>query len=100
MSEAKFTKGPWKWSDHCFDQLNGHEYPVIDHLKYEGSYLYYCPADGEREANAHLIAAAPEMYSMLDKFKKTLLETDYDDYALWDLYDEFENVIKKARGEK
>lgn len=54
MSEAKFTKGPWKvWGDWAIKDCTPDENLIAT---YE---------HGEF-ANANLIAAAPEMYEMLE----------------------------------
>lgn len=47
----------------------------------------------EREANAHLIAAAPEMYDMLGT-----IENDSGQVPDW-LWDKIQSVLAKARGE-
>lgn len=94
MSEAKFTKGEWKVSaGHYNGMLDincGGKMNLIvvttatDITWHEGL---------EREANAHLIACAPEMYAMLESIIAAY-EMDWDDT---------EKVIKllaKARGDK
>ena len=45
------------------------------------------------EGDAHLIAAAPEMYELLNRLKDTLSSVPL-------LQGEIENVLKKARGEE
>lgn len=65
MSETKFTPGPWHKDERS-------DIYVRDS---EGDYIAetYAPmpkrkrAKGENEANAHLIAAAPELYEALEK---------------------------------
>ena len=47
----------------------------------------------EMKANAHLIAAAPEMYRMLEQLHGTLSKVPV-------LQREIEKVLKKARGEE
>lgn len=60
MSEAKFTKGPWRILD---------KYQVgIDVNFGDGFFtIASCQAFNEAKANAHLIAAAPEMYYALQE---------------------------------
>lgn len=63
-AETKFTRGPWyviqddrdgmEWNRHiCWD-------PAGDHR------IAFMASDAGTEANAHLIAAAPELYEALD----------------------------------
>lgn len=64
MSDAKFSSGPWSFDSPCFDQkipvkggvtAFGRPY-VIAHINRPGSAYA-----GQAEANARLIAAAPEL---------------------------------------
>ena len=96
MSEAKFTPGPWK-------ALRGHAYwEVSPQVRGDGQPFTICdccptaprcPDGGLQEANAHLIAAAPEMYDML----KTI-ENDDGSVPGW-LWDRIQATLAKARGE-
>ena len=61
---------------------------------------------GESEANAHLIAAAPDMYAMLERQKQGLwnlidLNIILPQYRneTKDLINDIENLLTKARGE-
>ena len=58
---SKFTKGPWKVTPHL-DVMKGHNYiaPISIMTK------KYMTVNEETRANARLIAAAPEMYELLD----------------------------------
>lgn len=103
MSEAKFTKGEWfiekdaNWNDdywaisvkrnyddsihHCFAE-------VVYKMEHEDS-------NPELEANAHLIAAAPEMYAMLEK-----VLTEYKEmFGMSQEVKDIEQLLAKARGE-
>lgn len=92
--KAKFTKGEWK---------------PIEHL-YNGSFEVISGQSGERiaylnqgEHNAHLIAASPEMYEMLEILthtcrlmtSKTPLKSEFEA-----LQAGIEQVLSKARGEQ
>ena len=59
MSKAKFTKGEWV----AFIEDN------LEHSTYEGGTIgdggYHSVSHGALEYDAHLIAAAPEMYKRL-----------------------------------
>jgi len=86
MSEAKFTKAPWKIQD------DG--YGLIGVLFRKGYGVLVGHKDNESISNAHLIAAAPEMYEMLEHI---LLEPYGREY----LSDErIEKLLAKARGEQ
>lgn len=66
--ENKFTPGPWEWKG-------------LPHLRYRGKYCFLVDSEGyellsgspvpsphiciDNEADAHLIAAAPDMYEAL-----------------------------------
>ena len=61
---AKHTPGPWtiQWG------RNGNEYPIAIHNGTANVVNAISrPAQDEATANAHLIAAAPEMYETLQK---------------------------------
>lgn len=64
MSEAKFTKGEWKIQD------DG--YGMIGVILKKGLGILVGRKSKETQANAHLIAAAPEMYEMLDEVSHVL----------------------------
>jgi hypothetical protein len=60
MSETKFTPGPWHWVDHgSFINIESKDCSSI------ASLFSYATPEIE-EPNAHLIAAAPTMYEVLD----------------------------------
>ena len=58
MSEVKFTKGEWKVER--FVNNKGFEISFNDDGEVVSDYVY-------EEADAHLIAASPEMYAMLQE---------------------------------
>lgn len=114
MSEAKFTPAPWAVVANSVGDLvivkqrvrnKGEEWiPVTydatiimgvgDHTDEE--------TNGNESANAHLIAAAPEMYAMLEKVaqaqKDAGNEIEHSD-LLYNLYGDIELLLAKARGE-
>jgi len=104
MSETKFTKGEWNFNQEIEvdDSLvivdDNHK--VIAYLEsecvFDGS-GYFNNMTDEQEANAHLIAAAPEMYEALE----LLSSMSSEDAKLYlenssDLVD----LLAKARGEQ
>ena len=102
IRETKFTPGPWK------AQLNaplaavpGHLVKTDDNVErpiallWEGGGTHGKPT---QIANAHLIAAAPELYEALDTVRHQLLisgKTEGDQ-----LLDLVTSVMRKVRGEK
>lgn len=87
MKETKFTKGEWQVSG---DGLNVNSGGCRVARAYSGSNIAYVqPA----RANAHLIAAAPEMYKLLEDY---LMKCNF---VYGENYDEVEELLKKARGE-
>ncbi len=122
MSETKFTEGPW-----CIKEIEddkeyirvrgtrlGRKFKianVID-LKNHHDESKWCKEDrAESLANAHLIAAAPEMYQLLERFlpystfdcdgNEILHGGDFN----WNedddpMIDELKTLLAKARGEK
>ena len=100
MSEAKFTKGEWGVDyDNC--DHGGGEWYVIGNAKVEFSYRATTEEREEAEANAHLIAAAPEMYDMIT----VMLEQFGNEEDCINEYDyvvirEAKKLLAKARGEK
>ncbi len=61
MSE-QHTPGPCKWDDDGFTSLSAIGSEVITYAPYENSWLSFGP---HREANARLIASAPDLLAAL-----------------------------------
>lgn len=100
-NEEKFTKGEWfiekdaNWNDDCWaisvkrdcdDSIHHCFAEVVHKMEHEES-------NDELEANAYLIAAAPEMYDLLSS-----IENDSNQVPDW-LYDKIQKTLAKARGE-
>lgn len=79
MSEAKFTKGEWEYDK----ELEGIYNTVCN---------FICDAPKNNKYDAHLIAAAPEMYEMLKKIQ-------FEHCNCSKLYNEIDELREKARGE-
>jgi hypothetical protein len=60
MSEPKFTQGPWVAKDH-----NGCQWEIS--VAGERFHFIAITSQGNDEANAHLIAAGPDMYVALEQ---------------------------------
>ena len=83
MSETKFTPGPWS--------VRKHGYPIItDDAKNRWIATIHSvgPENEVREANAHLIAATPDMYEELECAK--------DVFRFYQSHHEFKGGTEKA----
>jgi hypothetical protein len=97
MKMEKFTQGEWVSTEigvcvriESNDQSDGMLTPVARMEKYD--------FPSEHKANAALIAAAPEMYAMLNEISDGLLEAG--GFGNCKLAKEIESLLEKARGEK
>lgn len=92
MSETEFTKGPWvaKMNAAYFDICA--PYAQLNSGLDERVCIGVMP---DQEANAHLIAAAPEMYEMLEKIHEGIAGVgEYGEF-----YYDAKDLLAKARGE-
>ncbi len=94
--ETKFTPGPWIAGKYMFDA----DLPFVDIYADEAPIGLKLPAMayGEKaEANAHLIAAAPDMYAALEDIARGKLQGpgNFETYVIAIA----EKVLAKARGE-
>ena len=108
MSNTKFTSGEWIFSDYSIEDSTG---KLIADCGFS-DVLH----DSKELANAHLIAAAPDMYAMIQSLSKELelaitkinvtamsnvteqTETQPDMWDMESLHDA-QLLLKKARGE-
>lgn len=91
MSKTKFTQGPWEVNT-TYDELWGNDvwYQTEYHsVQANGDTI---ASDVSCKADAALIAAAPEMYAMLE----TLLN-DYEEGSI--VHGQISALLAKARGE-
>ena len=85
----KFTKGDW-YVNHIGPHWNN---PKIASHEICYSEAGECVVDHVYElADAHLIAAAPDMYRMLEQISKESCDID--------IVSDIDNMLAKARGEK
>lgn len=104
MSGAKFTKGEWfisecSFVDGCIITSSSRD-GMVQICSIDSAYFDGCERNQfeiEQEANAHLIAAAPEMYEMLDKFVRCVDDDSSEDFLYQ--YQDIKNLLAKARGE-
>lgn len=99
-NQASFTPGPWRLAKNSKDT-------VVGYRKGKDAYTFVvaetCGYQEEREANARLIACAPEMLEMLESIKTLIpMDTFYSDgnggYTDESVYSKIENLIAKAKG--
>ena len=102
MSEPKFTKGPWKMvnmSKYTIVDCNDKKHKIAILVPRQSDISTYADFNktneivNEMHCNGWLIAAAPDMYALLEKLQKGHREGN----ATWQI---IENVLKKARGER
>lgn len=113
MSQPKFTPGPWnirKFDDGMGAHLDGSHRPrevfkigvKSDNYKHWVQELRDTSQEictvYEHEANARLIAAAAEMYDVLERAFEELKRLDDDGSSLERM--RIKDVLAKARGEK
>ncbi len=89
-TETKFTKGEWK----ALSSRNHYEiYAINGNFSTPVCDLVYHPSS---EFNAHLIAAAPKMYEMLETAMNILTGDDFkNEVSAIDI----EQLLAQARGE-
>ena len=99
MGEAKFTPGPWSVDAGFETSRPGDfdEYWQVHDGKDAIACSAYCYA-GNRKANAHLIAAAPELYEVLDDIA-TAAHNGFNIHQNSVLIAEARAALAKARGE-
>lgn len=111
MSEAKFTKGEWQLEEADFDG----EFLLTTQQRMDNSQVEILTIDTsylgdigqEQKANAHLIAAAPEMYDEIEcdinGLIKLLQSLDRysNDYLFYSSeLERKQQLLAKARGEQ
>lgn len=108
MNEAKFTKGPWGVTHFANGQMRVYR---IGRTCHEPD---IANTHGDNDvSNAHLIAAAPEMYAMLEDLRERIglldeealgFVDDTPDQQGWFIREEIlyniDQLLSKARGEK
>lgn len=103
--KTKFTKGPWELGE----ATSKHPYCIDAHCNNDGLRFELCEVLGvddefeaceQSKANAHLIAAAPEMYEMLDSLIGKIYEVEINEgYYFNGESEKIEKLLAKARGE-
>ena len=92
--ETKWTPGPW----YCVEQNK----TIVrsSSAKEEVARASHCYMNrGEREANAHLISAAPELYEALEVAEEALSDIADDEGWLAPIRSQINAALSKARGE-
>ena len=109
MNEPKFTKGPW--SIELKKNRNPNTDNIYDIWINDGSkschgLVKVMSWRSDSESNANLIAAAPDMYELLDDLKESITDIFEDvtvsgviDHIDYDKLCEIERLLQQARGE-
>jgi len=95
MSETKFTPGPWEWDGDVWDYDYAEEAPWL--IGKDNQIIIKGEIDCANKANAHLIAAAPDLYEAIKELLYAL--QDDDNWRTSGVYEDAENALAKARGE-
>ena len=107
MSDTKFTPGPWEKGrqgevEECFTPIHAKTHGALAQVvtemeDFNPSYPDHLSKKIEVLANAHLIAAAPELYEALE----TMLQFFYIPYSEGQkgAQDKARTALAKARGE-
>lgn len=102
MSEPKFTKGPWKFCNDDKGMYQSTDDGKRLKLLFSFDMSFVGLSASEHNANAALIAAAPELYRMLEKLlmaaktANVLNPVQIHSSLICDV----EETLKEARGEK
>lgn len=102
MSETKHTPGPWVKD---YGNTTWHIKSIANPIEGTPTVAVYHGAksltESEKEANAHLIAAAPELYEALEDALKVINECipDVCDVPVPGVAPKIRNALAKARGE-
>ena len=101
--EERFTPGPWRAQVVCnlHPFLNTNNCVVFSEVERGGivTSIPYGKDEPERAANAHLVAAAPEMYELLDELRYWFCEGVPEHLNKETTGMKITDVLKKARGE-
>lgn len=103
MSKTKFTPGPWNVDPQYIHDIQAGGVEVSRCTSYsnagrEAIYPYNAPCDEQADANAHLIAAAPDLYEALQELVDSIEPIAYP-YHVSGL-DNAKRVLARARGEQ
>ena len=101
-----YTKGEWRIQDmplpaRGFVRIEGNGVEVARIHKLEGQAKYYGikQLPEETQANAHLIAAAPDMYEALkEAIKELIIHTTKHDLGMIALVEKAQEALSKAEG--
>ena len=101
---SKHTPGPWRWETEYQGLYNmGVPEAVLEFEPFEGMRIEYRKDHGRREANASLIAAAPDLLEAPEALRREIILSDVDmDYIAKHFQphiDKAAAAIAKARGE-
>lgn len=98
-NETKWTPGPWGWDDTVWDYDSSEQAPWLIQSA-TGEPVLAGEIKCKSEFDAHLIAAAPELYDELaDRYTQTKCGCDHGACRRCRNDRETERVLAKARGE-
>jgi hypothetical protein len=100
MNSLKATPGPWEWDGNVWDYDPVFEAPWLEGE--DGRLVLRGQITCSSEANAHLIAAAPELYAALEELLRYANDSNDCQYGTLStrlVKDIAEAALAKARGE-
>jgi hypothetical protein len=92
---SKFTKGPWRYQGEVTREINQPNSVSFEVYTSTGNYGH--PATCEREEDARLISASPDMYSAIKELLDVPGIVDCMPVAIWDALND---SIEKAEGKE
>lgn len=95
-TETKFTPGPWHYSG-LGEVIQRDEREFICNTKWDGFDGVNEFRNARWEQNAHLIAAAPDLYAALEAI--IAWEQSEDGPFAWEVLGQAKSALAKARGE-
>lgn len=100
MSEQKWTKGPWFADPENGDVVSAHARPrtIAEAFDAEGKAL--CGNEDAALANAHLIAASPDLYAALEAVVSSAWPSAVAHPAMFKAWAVALDALRKARGEQ
>lgn len=107
MSGTKFTPGPWRvevGQDYYAPSMQPHVYVSSEETVCAATVVATMGTYGgialeQKQANAHLIAAAPELYEALERALNFIANTESEFGIQLDSGDAARAALRKARGE-
>ena len=106
MADSKYTPGPWRIGEYLIGQHAWEDRPDYDRAIYGHDQVKIAVMEqwykdgGESEANARLIAAAPELLEACQAAFRLLNDPDADEFQAVAVTNALAAVLVRAQGEE